>query len=167
MQKSLKKVLEIVLYIMIRITFIIVTIVFYYFYTVMTRVNHYNIITYSWDIYSVYLWSILWFFGTFPFTIRWLRDWLDWNPIWEFYLFDIYKLSWIDIFAYLWNLLVYFLLFYLVFRKDLKKLLPKNIFKNKYLDFGLKSILILIYYLIYLELILLAIQLYFFLSYSD
>ena len=83
---------------------------------------------------------------------------MDWNPIWEFYLFDIYKLSWIDIFSYLWNLLVYFLLFYLVFRKDLK---------NKYLDFVLKGIFILIYYLIYLKLILLAIQAYFFFSYSD
>ena len=124
----------------------------------MTRVEHYNIIAHNWEVYSVYLWSILWFFWTVPFTIRWLRDWLDWNPIWEFYLFDIYKLSWIDIFSYLWNLLVYFLLFYLVFRKDLK---------NKYLDFVLKWIFILIYYLIYLKLILLAIQAYFFFSYSD
>ena len=147
MQKSLKKFFEIVFYIMIRITFIIVTIIFYYIYTIMTRVEHYNIISHNWEVYSVYLWSILWFFWTVPFTI--------------------YKLSWIDIFAYLWNLIVYFLLFYLVFRKDLKKLLPKNIFKNKYLDFGLKSILILIYYLIYLKLILLAIQAYFFFSYSD
>jgi len=118
MQKSLKKFFEIVFYIMIRITFIIVTIIFYYIYTIMTRVEHYNIISHNWEVYSVYLWSILWFFWTVPFTIRWLRDWLDWNPIWEFYLFDIYKLSWIDIFAYLWNLIVYFLLFYLVFRKD-------------------------------------------------
>ena len=156
MQKSLKKFLEIILYIMIRITFIIVTIIFYYIYTIMTRVEHYNIIAHNWEVYSVYLWSILWFFWTVPFTIRWLRDWLDWNPIWEFYIF-----------AYLWNLFVYFVFFYLVFRNDLKKLLPKNIFKNKYLDFGLKSILILIYYLIYLKLILLAIQAYFFFSYSD
>ncbi|ATU05696.1 hypothetical protein BKN14_04660 [Candidatus Gracilibacteria bacterium HOT-871] len=167
MQKSLKKFLEIILYIMIRITFIIVTIIFYYIYTIMTRVEHYNIIAHNGEVYSVYLGSILGFFGTVPFTIRGLRDGLDGNPIGEFYLFDIYKLSWIDIFAYLGNLLVYFLLFYLVFRNDLKKLLPKNIFKNKYLDFGLKSILILIYYLIYLKLILLAIQAYFFFSYSD
>ena len=66
----MKKILEIVLYIMLRITFIIITIIFYYIYTIMTRVEHYNITAHNWEVYSVYLWSILKLFWTY-------NDWIN------------------------------------------------------------------------------------------
>lgn len=112
----------------------------------------------NWGEYEIYIWTILWFFWLTPFWINGLTAWTN-HSLSSLWLFDIWILPLKDIFIIIWNLLIYFVFFYLVFRNDLKKLLSKQFSVNKFIDKILKWFSIVIYYLIYLKIFVMILSL--------
>ena len=116
----------------------------------------------NWGEYEIYIWTILWFFWLTPFWINELTAWTN-HSLSSLWLFDIWILPLKGIFIIIWNLLIYlfiyFVFFYLVFRNDLKKLLPKQFSVNKFIDKILKWFSIVIYYLVYLKILVIILSL--------
>ena len=105
--------------------------------------------------YYLYLWTILWHFSLFPFSILEPWDWIGAINKTSNFL-DIFNLSFEKIISVFWNILFYFLAFCLTFKSEIKKFFnSKNIFSLKnYLDRFWKIIVLIIIFLVYVNILL-------------
>ena len=106
---------------------------FAFIFTIWLKQPYYQTKTISAETYNLYLWTILWHFSLFPFSI--LEPW-----------------DWIGAI----NILFYFLAFCLTFKSEIKKFFnSKNIFSLKnYLDRFWKIIVLIIIFLVYVNILL-------------
>ena len=128
---------------------------FAFIFTIWLKHPYYQTKTISAETYNLYLWTILWHFSLFPFSILEPWDWIGAINKTSNFL-DIFNLSFEKIISVFWNILFYFLAFCLTFKSEIKKFLnSKNIFSLKnYLDRFWKIIVLIIVFLIYVNILL-------------
>ena len=128
---------------------------FAFIFTIWLKHPYYQTKTISAETYNLYLWTILWHFSLFPFSILEPWDWIGAINKTSNFL-DIFNLSFEKNISVFWNILFYFLAFCLTFKSEIKKFLnSKNIFSLKnYLDRFWKIIVLIIVFLIYVNILL-------------
>lgn len=128
---------------------------FAFIFTIWLKHPYYQTKTISAETYNLYLWTILWHFSLFPFSILEPWDWIGAINKTSNFL-DIFKLSFEKIISVFWNILFYFLAFCLTFKSEIKKFFnSKNIFGLKnYLDRFWKIIVLIIVFLVYVNILL-------------
>ena len=88
---------------------------FAFIFTIWFKHPYYQTKTISAETYNLYLWTILWHFSLFPFSILEPWDWIGAINKTSNFL-DIFNLSFEKIISVFWNILFYFLAFCLTFK---------------------------------------------------
>lgn len=112
--------------------------------------HSYGIILNNWEKYNLYHWSILWHFWLFPFNILdYSGDIIKWENDFAPFI-DIFSFSFNKVIFIFLNIIIYFIIFCFIFKKELEKFFcSKKIFSlNDYFDKIWKVIVLITIYII-------------------